>query len=506
MEFQASKIRPLLPLLVIAGLTAFATNSSAGTKITFNPEKRDQPAATNEDKPAFHRKLWEGSFDRAGDQAGSVANQLEGGLEFDCENQFGGHAKQDNIAARAPNWPALQECQRREAASRGYARQARSIQKQQKVMSVVSKVSDAAAITAVGGVIYSELGMKKQDQADTYESAAKIQRMAGQASYVTGAADLTLGAYAFVAQKRKLEEMQKTLNGKGASTDNAQLNSSLANAVEATKKAAYSHMMYGAGKMAAGYASMHLAKRSAQQAENMKTIQELQDLIAIEQMRRANGIPPTVSMTMPAGGGGPAPYMVTNQPTFTFPTSGSSGLAEVPTTTNYAIPSGGASIAMQGMRNPASALSAKDSGLSGGGGGGGASAGDSSGASAPSEGEVNEAKAKTQKDTLDSFATSLSGGLRGFSGSSSGEAAKDEVPNLAAMMNMGQDAAPVATGLSPTQMYSTALEGTEGMEQGSMSGVNGKSETSLFAITKEKLNKMFQVGNIGIPKELEVKN
>jgi|GEM_PF-7118420 len=499
MDFAASKVLPLLPLLVMGCLAA--ASSQAGTKVTFDPEKRDAPER-KEDQPAFHRKLWEGSFDRAGDHSGSVAKQLEGGLEFNCNEQFGFKPAAGTTAARPANWAALNDCRSREAASRGFAKDAKSIQGQQKVMSVVSKVSDVAALAAVGGVIYGELGVKKPNQASTYESAAKIQRMAGQASYVTGATDLTLGAYAFVAQKRKLEEMQKTLNGKGASTDNGQLNSSLANAVEATKKAAYSHMMYGAGKMAAGYASMWLAKRTEKAAESMNTIQELREQIEIEKIRAASGTPVTIMPAWPAGASPPAPYYQNNNPVFTMPSSTSnSGLAPLPVSPTP-IASGGASIAMPGRNTASTPASAK--GPSGG-GGGGTSAGDSSGASAPPP-EETAAQAKSHKDALGSFETSLTGGLRSFGGSSAAPA-KDEAPNMAALLG-GTDSGghQAATGLSPTQMMSAALEGTEGTEQGSMAGVNGKSETSLFAITKEKLNKMFQVGNVGIPKELEVKN
>lgn len=498
MDFPASKILPLLPLLVMGCLVA--GSSHAGTKVTFDPEKRDAPAR-KEEKPAFHRKLWEGSFDRAGDQAGSVAKQLDGGLEFNCEEQFGFKPAAPGRAARPANWAAMSDCKNREAASRGFAKDAKSIQSQQKVMSVVSKVSDVAALASVGGVIYAELGVKKQNQANTYESAANIQRMAGKASYVTGATDLTLGAYAFVAQKRKLENMQKTLNGKGASTDNGNLNSSLTNAVEATKKAAYAHMMYGAGKMAAGYASMWLAKRTEKAAENMKTIQELQEQIEIEKIRAAQNVNPAVIGAWPAGNP-PAPTYINNNPIITMPSSGSdSGLAPLPIAP-VPVASGGASIAMPGRMTASIPASAKAGG--GGGGGGGASAGDSSGASVPPE-EQTAAQAKNHKDALGSFETSLTGGMRAFGGGTA-ELAKDEAPNMAALLGGADGNHQAATGLSPTQMMSTALEGTDGMEQGSMAGVNGKSETSLFVITKDKLNKMFQVGNVGIPKELEVKN
>ncbi len=505
MAFQASKFHPLLPILVAASIASLvAVSAHAGTKVTFNPEQRDQPAPKQE-KPAFHRKLWEGSFDRAGDQAGAVANQLEGGLEFNCE-QYLGSEKTATKPAVLPNQAAFQDCRQREYDSRNYAKQARSIQKQQKVMSLVSKASDVAAVGAVGAVAYTELMHKKPNQASTYESAANIQRMASTASYATGATDLTLGAYAYVAQKRKLEEMKRTLTGKGASTDNSGLNSSLVSAVEATKKAAYNHMMYGAGKIAVGYGMNWLAKRSEKQADQMNTIAELTELNQIAAMRRAQGLP-TVAASWPAGSSPPAPYYQNNQPVFTMPnSSGSSGLAASTGPVTYSIPNAGGSMTLPaGARGLATAgAGAKGSGIAGGGGGASAGGGgDTSGASVPPD---DEAKAKHQKEALGGFETSLTGGPHGYGGAGAA-ASKDEVPSLASLIPGTEDSKPVAaTGLSPNQMYSTALEGTEGTEQGSMAGVNGKSETSLFVITKEKLNKMFQVGNVGIPKEVEVKN
>jgi hypothetical protein len=507
MKLRAFKTTPLLPLSAMAGLClTLASAFSAPTEVTLSEEsqaqRQQQQQRREEESVSLDRKLWDGSFDHASDQAKNVADQLRQGVTFKCED----HGRVDAAGnQKKPNWRLYQECKAREEAAQKYAGQARSIQKQQRVMSVVSKVSDAAALTAVGGVIYGELIEKKNDQANTYESAANIQKMAGQASYVTGATDLTLGAYAYVAHKRKLEEMQKNLNGGGAVSGNTTLNNSLTGAIEASKKAAYNHMLYGAGKLAVGYASMWAAKRSQEQADNMNSLEELTMLKQLAANQQA------ATITAYQGGSPSVPYYTNNQPTFSFPTSGDNfGLAANPGAVSYAIPSGGASLAMSGAsRAPASAEGAggKGPGLSGGGGSG---APDSSGASSSQESAADDVKAKSHKEALGSFETSLTGGVRAFSGGGgSSSSSAEETPSLASMMNLGgpaDQAKPAATGLSPTQMYTDALEGTEGTEQGSMAGVSGKSETSLFVITKEKLNKMFQVGNVGIPKDVEVKN
>lgn len=508
MKVRALKSTALLPIAIAVSLFACLCSVAFAepTRVTVGPESR-QPSEKQSQKPeepAFHRSLWEGSFDTAGDQADAVAKQLKQGLDFRCQEDHGGKKATSTTPAQAPNYALLRECQAREAASKNFGKEAESIHSQQKVMSVVSKVSDAAALAAVGGVIYSEVGVKKGSQAETYESAAKIQRTAGKASYVTGATDLTLGAYAFVAQKRKLEEMQETLNGKGASSGNARLNQSLVNAVEATKKAAYSHMMFGAGKMAAGYASMWLAKRSAEQAESMHSLNELQMLEEMAAARQAAATSPTPASVVMAT---PVPYYNNNQPVFALPSSTTNtGLAPLPSSPSYYAQSSGGSSSLpkQGVRQPASSGSGGGSGAGGLGGGGGASA--QAGTTETAE-EAEEPKAKANKEALGSFEAAIAGGMRPFGGSP-GEPAKDEAPNFAAMMGLGgqENTKPAATGLSPTQMYSEALEGTEGTEQGSMSGVNGKSQVSLFAITKEKLNKMFQVGNVGMPKNVDVRN
>lgn len=498
------------PSLLLQGLSALLLLLASGsafaepTTVTIDPEARNKPRA-KEEKPAFHRKLWTGKFDVAGDHSAAVAKQLEGGLDFECQKNFG--PKVIGNIRKPGNPAALQECEARAAAAQGYGKTASGIAKQQRVMSVISKTSDVAALASVGGVIYAEMGVKKNGQDDTYDSAAKIQRMAGTASYVTGATDLTLGAWAYVAQKRKLEEMQKNLNGDGAQTSNAALNSNLANAVEATKKAAMSHLMWGAGKVAAGYGMMKLAERTEKQAERMRSIQEIQDLQALLAARNAAGQPVLNAAQLAPPGSATVPYYQNNQPAFAFPTTGSSGLAPNPGGVNYAIPNGGASVALGNLRNPASAgFAPKGSGLSGG--SGGAGAGSSSGASAPPPGEEDTQKAKAASEAMgNNFVTSLTGGPKPYAGGAS-EPAKDEMPNLAAMLNpgAGADTQSAATGLSPSQIFSDALEGTEGTEQGSMAGVNGKSENSLFQITREKITKMFQVGNVGAPKDVEVRN
>ena len=107
------------------------------------------------------------------------------------------------------------------------------------------------------------------------------------------------------------------------------------------------------------------------------------------------------------------------------------------------------------------------------------------------------------------FEMQLTGGLHnGFSGSS-GNSSSADAPNLAAMM--GENSAsngnhPGGTAISPSQILRDAAEEGEYSGQGSLPGVSEKKDASLFVITKTKLTKMIRIGNIGMPKNVEVKN
>jgi hypothetical protein len=499
---------PNRPLAATAWLLAVLCASpafAAGTvQLTEDTAPAGGQAKTKEDdSQAWHRKLWTGSFDTAADASGAAAKQLDG-LEFgDCNDYL------KPVDGKQPTSNLYWACMQRKQASANYANEARSIQKQQKVMSVISKASDLAAVGAVGAVAYAELGVKKNNQADTYASAANIQKTAGEVAYVTGAADFSMGAYAYIAQKNKLDQMKNTItgsvNGVKADTDPA-VSGALTTAVEAAKKAAYAHMMWGAGKLAAGYGMMYVAKKSQDQAARMGEIQADKDMIAALQAQQATGGTSVAANAAIAGGGGPAPYYQNNAPAFTIPTSSGGASTASPAVVNYG--SGGSTTGGSAPLLGAAAASARNLASTGGvsgGGGAAASGGDPKADAATGD----AAKDKTAKEALSgNFEMQLSGGMKGYAGTGSSGGGKDDVPNIASLMgNMGdQNAKTAATGISPTALYAAGTEGTDGQEQGSMSGVNGKSETSLFAITKAKLTKMFEVGNVGIPKNVEVKN
>jgi hypothetical protein len=381
---------------------------------------------------------------------------------------------------------------------------------------VVSKASDVAAVGAVAGVAYAEIAVKQGSQADTYSSAANIQKTAAQLSYVTGAADFSMGAFAYVAQKKKLEQMKSTITGSEggvkASSDPAVTNA-LTNAVEAAKKAAYNHMMWGAGKLAAGYGMMYVAKKSQQQAANMGEIQADKDVIAALQAQQAQQVAGATSPTPGAPGsaaGGAAPFYQNNNPTFTIPGNTAQG-ASSPASNSA---SNGGTGSSTGGSSPLAGLTSSPAAAARSPASSGGLLGSSSASSAPgSEGTKSESatdpgQQKAAKEAIgNSFEMQLTGGMHAFAGGgSSASGGKDDVPNIASLMGSMGETKTAGTGLSPNALFAAGTEGTDGREQGSMSGVSAKSEISLFDITKAKITKMFEVGNVGIPKDVQVKN
>jgi hypothetical protein len=238
----------------------------------------------------------------------------------------------------------------------------------------------------------------------------------------------------------------------------------------------------------------------------------MQQMIAAN---NANGAASTQQAASMAQANYAIPYYQNNTPTFALPNSTGTALspsAQGTGTTGLQPTLGsstGGSVAPLGAmaRAPAS-ISGKGAPASGGGSGDAAATGDASAAAAP-----DGAKDKTTKEALgSSFEVQLNGGVKPYNGNSAGASPGGDMPNLASLLNSGAPSGGSggsgfgATGLNPAQIFRDAQEGSEDAEQGSMAGVSGKSETSLFDITKQKLLKMFQTGNIGIPKNVEVKN
>lgn len=462
---------------------------------TAQPQNDPAAAPESEDSPSFlRRNTWNSSFDRAGDATRDAEVELKKGIKINCNpEQF----KKDGVTDAVVQ-QQVATCEQKNAEAQNFGVEAGKIRSMQRVFADVSRVSDIAAVGSIGAVGYAELVKKNQSQSESLMGAARIQETAGVVSYTTGAADFSMGAYAYMAQKKKLEKMKETLSGVSG---NIQMNAQdvaavkkLAAAAEETKKAAYSHMMYGAGKAAVGYASMWMAKRNRELAASLSSL----DM----SMYPPPAPPSAISQNKPAGDGG-VPYYPNNNVQFILPTE-TDGASVAPSSPSApVVAGGGASVMPTDFRSLASTGGGKGGVSSAGSpGSGGAGAG---GGSAPAgEGEV---AATAGKEAINQgFEISLSGGSGSRYGGG-GEKSKDDAGAgdlLGGLLGGSPDSK--ATGLNPNQLYHDAtndLDGTE--ETGSMAGV-GSKDRSLFDSVRLKYHKMSEVGRLQGPGAVEVKN
>ena len=465
-----------------------------------SPESPQREAGAKEDSPSLLRQyMWEGSFDKAGDATRAAEVELKKGLKVDCAAaEKTGISPQQKAAEQA-------RCDQLAQEIAGYGDDAEGIRKTQRIFSDVSKVSDVAAVGAIGAAAYAQFGKRNPTQADTLRSAANIQEAAGYAAYATGATDFTLGAYAYVAQKQKLDSMQETLKGKAPEN----VVSKISAAAEQTKQAAYNHMIAGVAKAGVGYASMYMAKRNRKQAESLSTLDEYNDI-----MVPANNTAPNASGISNLAGGTPMSY-TNNRPTFSL-ADGTTTTAGSSTTASGTAPvfSGGGSLApaTSGIRSPAS------SGGAGGGIGGGsalnaASGGGSAGGSAAAEEAKEEETAEgTPKAGKDGYEiSSYGGGGASRWGGGGKSTSTDEVPNIGSLLDAalgggagGGGGPTAATGINPNQVYRDAMnepDSTQGSEAGVSSGNH-----SLFEVVRTKYTKMVRGGRVTGPGAVEVRN
>ncbi|MGE3263375.1 MAG: hypothetical protein AB7K68_16470 [Bacteriovoracia bacterium] len=503
----------LLPLTAASLLVFSSPFARAAEEITptLGPASQEKGggAKESEDNSKSFMREWtfENSFDKAGDANQNLENSLKGNINYNCDQYRSVFEKDGKKYAASPELAA--QCDQRQKAARNFRGDVASIKKQQRIFAEVSRVSDIAAVGAVGAVAYAELGQKKNNQSSTYTSAANLQEKAGIVAYTTGAADVSMGAWAYVQQKRKLEAMQETLNGKNSGisgkSGNSTLDSRLAAAIEKTKEAAYKHMLYGAGKVAAGYASMKLAERSKKQAESMASIELAQSL------QVSSGV-----TTGPVAGssGGTAGTFQTGQPSFSLATDTGTSTATATATNAESNGSSTGSSSLFGnseLRSGISNRTPADTGSGAGAPAGGLSFGNSGpdAAAVAKEEEEKAAQAEVAKSAFGFGEFSRGGGGGTFSGGSGSAAAGEDVPaalnGLVAGLS-GDPAPSVASRINPNQMYDEATAGIDGNEQGSMVGVSGNRDKSLFETIKFKHTKALQSGNVQGPASVEVRN
>lgn len=488
-----------LPLMGIASLCLFAPLAVADNVLspTTTPGKEETTTPAEPDQNSMLRGYtWESSFDKAGDATKDAAKALNQKTSYDCTTLTG----DQKVKCDQANLRIAKE-------AKAAAEEAAGIRDMQYIFADASRVSDIAAVGAIGATGYAQLIKRNASQSESLRGAANIQETAGYVSYASGAADISMGAYAYAMQKRQLENIKEKLSGKGSGLNMSDpaLMSKISKAEEETKKAAYSHMMYGAGKVAIGYASMHLAKQNRKQAASLESLVDVSIPTANPYQ---SGVAAPAYKPSAAGG---VPYYQNNNPQFILPTdsgnSTSTGTTKPVVTGN----TGGSSVMPSPELRGLASLGNKNSGFSGSSGGGGGAAPSAPEAGKTPEEEAAEAAAAAKaKEATSGFELNLGGGngSRYGGGSGGGDKAEDGgVAGLLSGMMGGASTAPTsnATGLNPNSLYRDATEGLSGEEQGSMAGVSGKDE-SLFKVVKTKYNKMMEVGRLAGPGTVEVRN
>jgi hypothetical protein len=497
MGFQALKKIFPLPTAAAVILALYPISAHSGETITpglAQPSQPEQAPPLDDDSAGFvRRNTWSGSFDKAGDATRNAELELKSsGLTIPCEpDQFKGDGASDQVVQQR-----VTECRQRAQEVAHFGKDAESIRKMQRNFSLASKASDLAAVGAIGALGYSELMKKDSSQASSLKSVAKIETTAGYASYATGAADIGMGAYALAVQKRKLDKMKKTLSGISASgvqltSADSALVSKIANAAEKTKSAAMSHMAYGAGKMAVGYATMWMADKNRKQAESLESID----------MYAPVATATTSSNYKPTNYGNSASYQ-NNDPAFS--------LANGTTVSSDGNPDGAA------VGGGASVMPAADSrmpaslGENGGGGSGGSGIGSagalksSPGGDSPAAPTADDSASPTKEALGNNFEVALGGGsgVR-YGGGGKTDGAEDDKPSTPQVLEAGGSTSK-ATGVNPESIYQDALKGLD-ETKGSMAGVSGSGLT-LFEVVKAKYNKMMEVGRLQGPGAVEVRN
>ncbi len=249
---------------------AAANNSSPHSSTASAQSKYTAAEAPKKDEDSFLRKhAWGNSFDEASDASYNAAKAAA---------KCAGNDKDCAAAMKTAN----------------------DVSKTQAKFADVSRVSDAAALAAVGGSAYAEVGKRDDSQAGSLKSVANIHKMASKAELVSGATDVTLGAAAYLSQQKTLEEQKQIIEKQLQRNDISEaekkaLVTKYNAAIEKTNSASMKHIGWGLGKLAVSAFSSAAAKSAENQAK------------ALESVKRAPIMTPNI---------GVAPVYGNNQPMF----------------------------------------------------------------------------------------------------------------------------------------------------------------------------------------------
>lgn len=491
MRFQG-----LTSCLLALGILVSPSPSFASGTVTSTPTAKEVPQSA---EPAssdslLKQYLHRTSFDDASEQNRAVERSAGDKIsESKCDEKL------PERLAKGPQadknmW--LMECRalihKVNTGSKDVASVAGRTAREQEIMADISRVSDVAAVAAIGATAVGQFAMRDTSQAKSLEKVANIQKTAGKAAYVTGATDVALGAYAYLAQKHRLENLQANLKQTSQAQGEtikvqASSVSGLNDAIEKTKQAAYKHMIIGAAKAGTGWMSMKMAKSNEEAAKNLRSLE----------MAQANPAPATSVVS----GSTYVPTYTNNTPTFSIPnaTSSSGSTTSLIRSTSpgsatraSTLPSGPAL-----ARTPAGALAPGGVSIPGESGakrdGGGASA-------LPSTKEESPA---TKEALGNSFELNLTGGGSRYSGGNN----KSEDNGTGAIAGifsnlLGQNntSTSAATGINPEQI----VQGGDYNESGVQSARDGVSSSgrSLFELSKAKHFQMLRAGRLSGPGEV----
>lgn len=451
---------------------------------TADAKKPEQKKPQDNGQSFLRQYLPDNSFDQASESTAKVT-----GYKFkfkDCQ-QPNANPKLKEFCANASNM------------NQNSSETTQHIAKEQSVMADISRVSDVAAVAAVGGALGGEV-FKDSSQASSLNSMAKIQKTASKAGYVSGATDLGLGAYAYLKQKKQLEEIQRQTNGVIANEDGSSISNSTTNrsynndmnrAIADTKKAAYNHMLSGAGKVVVGFVSAKLAERTERQKKALESL-------------KSPSTAGTASPLLVPSTGSSAPVQ-NNQPGF-YTSSGSSGMpgtssGNTPGASGGIGASSGTSVGPTG-KNALLAANAARSPASGGALGSSAGTGKNALADA-----MNDAKKKAdgeeaaKKDDLLSkfeYSPGRGGGSRYTGGGDGGGGGGSDLGSvIASALGLGNNSAnnPTGAGVDPSAFTgASAMPEDQGMAA-SNAGVSTDNK-DLFSLVKAKHLEMLQQGRL----------
>ncbi len=434
---------------------------------------------------SFGRKIMGDSFDGASDANQALSSDS---VTINCTTMaFNGPVNETQRKA------AIGYCNEQlNRTAQSISSTGKKIAKEQAMMGDVSRLSNVAAVAAVGATAVAEMGMKDSSQAKSLHSVANIEKTGSTVSYIAGATDIALGSYALLKQKAELKKLQQTISGTQkfaggkfeSNVTNGKSASDIKAAIDATNKAATTHLMMGAGKMMVGMVAGSLAKQNEKAAQNLGAL----SAVTSGYITSTNGMAIT-------GTGNNVISVVSAVPATT-------GASTSDPNANRLVSTGGASSASPGLANTLNNALNKNSGAPSAGitdpAGVGAAALGAGGSSAKSDLGITAVSDATKSPYRSVGSMDMGGGPSAprMGGDGGGGSGAPDIGSMVAAM-MGQDPSKqggAATGINPNKIYEDAVSGRA--PAGDESGVAKNPDVDLFQMVKTKTIDMLAKGRL----------